>query len=101
MRGSLVFFLLLSVMAVSEARMYQWVNPHTGTVQLSGAPPSWYRGAQEGPRVLVFDQGRVVDDTAIAVNASSPRAPRGGVSGSDRPTAFGSVAAARASSQGR
>ena len=73
MRGILIFFLLLSTMAVSEAQMYQWVNPRTGTVQLSGAPPSWYRGAQEGPRVLVFDQGRVVDDTAISVPARRRR----------------------------
>ena len=73
MRGSLIFFLLLSSTAVSEAQMYQWVNPRTGTVQLSGAPPSWYRGAQGGPRVLVFDQGKVVDDTAIRVPARRRR----------------------------
>lgn len=44
--------------------MYQWVDAQTGTVQLSGTPPSWYRGAQSGPRVFVFENGRLVDDTA-------------------------------------
>lgn len=51
----------------AHARMYQWSHPSSGVVQLSGAPPAWYRGAVEGPRVLVFDNGQLIDDTAIAV----------------------------------
>lgn len=47
------------------ARMYQWVDPQTGATQLSGKPPSWYRGSQEGPRIIVFEKGKVIDDTAI------------------------------------
>jgi hypothetical protein len=69
MRGVLLFLLLLCFAASSEARMYHWVNPRTGTIQLSGAPPSWYRAGQEAPRVLVFDQGKLVDDTAVPVSA--------------------------------
>lgn len=59
---------LLAVLALwagsAAARMYQWVDTQTGTVQLSGSPPSWYRGKQPGPRVFVFDNGQLVDDTA-------------------------------------
>ncbi|MEX2482395.1 MAG: hypothetical protein WD928_16175 [Gammaproteobacteria bacterium] len=48
--------------------MYQWTNPQSGNVQLSGAPPAWYRGIEPAPRVLVFDNGRLIDDTAISVS---------------------------------
>lgn len=61
--------LLLAVSGPATARMYQWVDAQTGTVQLSGSPPSWYRGAQPGPRVFVFDDGRLVDDTGQALPA--------------------------------
>lgn len=47
------------------ARMYQWVDPQTGATQLSGKPPSWYRGSQKGPRIIVIEKGKVIDDTAI------------------------------------
>ncbi len=49
--------------------MYQWINPSSGNTQLSGNPPTWYRSPQSGggPRVLVFERGKVIDDTAIAV----------------------------------
>ncbi len=61
--------LLASATALSAAptRMYQWLSPSTGNTQLSGSPPAWYRGAAGGPRVLVFEDGRLVDDTAVAV----------------------------------
>jgi hypothetical protein len=45
-------------------RMYQWVDPDTGTPYLSGTPPAWYRTGAEGPRVVVWEEGRLVDDTA-------------------------------------
>ena len=51
----------------AAARMYQWVSPATGRVQLSGEPPAWYRAARDGPRVWVFENGSLVDDTAIAL----------------------------------
>lgn len=58
---------LLFCTALVEARMYQWVNPITGSSQLSGKPPTWYRSEKGGPRVLVFDRNKLVDDTAVAV----------------------------------
>ncbi len=61
--------LLLVCSAAASARMYQWADPQTGTVQLSGSPPSWYRGTQPGPRVFVFENGRLIDDTARVVPA--------------------------------
>jgi hypothetical protein len=63
---------LLLVSQPAPARMYQWVIPETGGVQLSGEPPAWYRSGYAGPRVWVYENGRLVDDTAIAV----PRAQR-------------------------
>ena len=56
--------------------MYQWVNPNSGTVQLSGSPPSWYRSEDGGPRVLVFDGGRLIDDTAIETSDEERQALR-------------------------
>jgi hypothetical protein len=51
-----------------HARMYQWVDPDTSTTQLSGKPPYWYRNGELGPRVIVFDNGKVIDDTGIDVS---------------------------------
>jgi hypothetical protein len=48
--------------------MYQWVDPESGTTQLSGKPPAWYRSAEGGPRVFVFNRGKVVDDTGIIIS---------------------------------
>lgn len=53
--------------ANAHARMYQWSNPSSGIVQLSGSPPAWYRSTTQGPRVLVFDNGQLIDDTAVGV----------------------------------
>ena len=50
--------------------MYQWRDPETGTTQLSGKPPSWYRTDEKGPRVIVFDNGKIIDDTAISLGRS-------------------------------
>ncbi len=58
----------LGATAASAERMYQWVDPDTGTTQLSGKPPVWYRSAEAGPRVFVFDKDRVVDDTGIKLS---------------------------------
>ena len=58
---------LLLLATTAEARLYQWTNPQTGSAQLSGAPPSWYRSPAGGPRVLVYDNGQLIDDTAVAI----------------------------------
>ncbi len=56
--------------------MYQWVDGESGNVRLSGEPPSWYRGGERGPRVLVFEDGRLVDDTAIKMPPEQRKAYR-------------------------
>jgi len=78
------FILALGVIltASTEARMYQWTNPESGTVQLAGAPPAWYRSANPGPRVLVFDNGELVDDTAVPVSDEQRVALRSAALGS-------------------
>ena len=61
----ILFFLYTSFV---DARMYQWVEPGVETTQLSGKPPAWYRSTAGGPRVFVFENGRLIDDTAIDVS---------------------------------
>ncbi len=69
-----IIFICLLISSFSlEARMYQWRDPETGTTQFSGKPPSWYRSAERGPRVIVFDGGKVIDDTAIPLGPSQSR----------------------------
>jgi hypothetical protein len=64
----IVFLFLLVCSANTSARMYQWIDPDSGSTQLSGSPPMWYRSAEGGPRVFVFDKSKVVDDTGINVS---------------------------------
>ncbi len=64
--------LLAASSGVQAAKMYQWVDPTTGSVQLAGAPPPWYRSAMQGPRVRVYEHGEVIDDTAYAAPAATP-----------------------------
>lgn len=70
----ILIVLLLLAAGPAAARMYQWVNPASGRTQMSGNPPAWYRAddaATDGkhmPRVLVFENGQLIDDTAIAVS---------------------------------
>lgn len=66
MRLLFIFLLLLSSLA--EARMYQWVEPGVETTQLSGKPPAWYRSSSGGPRIFVFENGRLIDDTGVEVS---------------------------------
>lgn len=66
MRCLVVIFLTLAAFGAS-ARMYQWVSPTSGSVESSGTPPAWYRAEGEGPRIQVFDNGQMVDDTAIVL----------------------------------
>ncbi|MFH0342366.1 MAG: hypothetical protein ACHBNF_09610 [Chromatiales bacterium] len=62
---------ILCVVIPAQARMYQWINPSSGNTQLSGNPPTWYRSPQGGPRVLVYERGKTIDDTAIVVPEST------------------------------
>lgn len=62
--------------SLAETRMYQWVDPVTGTTHLSGRPPAWYRAGDGGPRTFVFEDGRLVDDTARALPEDARRALR-------------------------
>lgn len=64
------FIVLLFFSQFVQARMYQWIDPESGTTQLSGKPPTWYRGVEGGPRVFVFEQGKVVDDTGIEISST-------------------------------
>lgn len=79
---------LLSTLSAgpAQARMYQWVDTQTGTVQLSGAPPAWYRSTQSGPRVFVFENGRLVDDTARELPAEQSALLRATALGASVPT---------------
>ena len=63
---SLTFGMML-ILPVADARMYQWEQPQSGRIQLSGHAPAWYRSAHAGPRVLVFDNGKLIDDTSVNV----------------------------------
>jgi hypothetical protein len=63
-----LFISLILFSSSGHARMYQWVEPDSGTTQLSGKPPAWYRSAEGGPRIFVFERGRIIDDTSIEVS---------------------------------
>lgn len=67
MRTLFLSLTLLCVCCAAEARMYQWFNPATGRAELSGTPPAWYRSGA-GPRVRVYENGNIIDDTSIALS---------------------------------
>jgi len=64
----IIFPILIAVSLNANARMYQWLDSETGSTQLSGKPPVWYRSANGGPRVFVFDNGHLIDDTSVNVS---------------------------------
>ncbi|HIF50150.1 MAG TPA: hypothetical protein EYQ42_01205, partial [Thiotrichaceae bacterium] len=69
MRKTLTLLIsMIMVTSIAEARMYQWTEPGVETTQLSGKPPAWYRSTAGGPRIFVFDNGRLIDDTAVEVS---------------------------------
>jgi len=76
MKQILLLIVLLQFSNIALARMYQWVDPDTGTTQLSGKPPTWYRSEEVGPRVIVYENGRIVDDTGIRLSASESESLR-------------------------
>lgn len=63
----LCFLLMVLAAGAASARMYVWQSPETGSLQASGTPPSWYRSERGGPRIQVFNDGKMLDDTAIAL----------------------------------
>lgn len=73
---SLLFVLLLLAATSASARMYQWHDPDSKSVQFSGVPPAWYRSTEGGPRVRVYDGGKLVDDTYIRLTAQDNRSMR-------------------------
>lgn len=73
---SLLFVLLLLAATSASARMYQWQDPDSKSVQFSGVPPAWYRSTEGGPRVRVYDGGKLVDDTYIRLTAQDNRSMR-------------------------
>lgn len=88
MRYSIVAVVLgLILAAPAAARMYQWVSPGSGRVQLAGSAPAWYRGLTVGPRVLVFENGELIDDTALTVSELQRVELRAAAFGADDPAA--------------
>lgn len=71
-----LFAALFLAPAAAYARLYQWLDPASGIVHMSGAPPAWYRTGRPGPTVEVFENGRLVDDTAIHLTAAQDAAMR-------------------------
>jgi len=74
----LLILLLLLVSTAAGARMYQWQDPTSKSMQFSGVPPAWYRrpGADRLPRVRVFEGGTLVDDTQIRLSAEDDESMR-------------------------
>jgi hypothetical protein len=75
-RTCIVFLMALLMISAVQARMYQWVDPRTRHTQMSGVPPAWYRSGQPGPRVFVFENGQIIDDTLVAVSEDKRQALR-------------------------
>lgn len=63
----LLIVLLVTLVGPASARMYQWIDPVTGSGQMYGKPPAWCRSDWNGPRIRVFDNGTIVDDISILV----------------------------------
>ena len=63
MRGLPLLLLMLSFTA--QAQMYSW--PEGASLKVSTSPPGWYRvdGPVRGPRVVVTQGKRVLDDTGL------------------------------------
>lgn len=76
MNKQLLLLALICLSPLASARMYQWVDPDTGTTQFSGKPPTWYRSGETGPRIVVYDKGRVIDDTGISLSPAEAESLR-------------------------
>ena len=74
----LLFLLLLLLSTAASARMYQWQDPHSKSIQFSGVPPAWYRSAENDPqpRVRVYEGGKLIDDTYIQLSPEDNKSMR-------------------------
>lgn len=72
--------------ADADGRLYAWRAPDSGRDHLSGVAPPWYRDGSEGPRVRVYENGLLVDDTAITVPEATRSALRARALGRAAPT---------------
>ena len=72
----LLFVLLLLLSSAAGARMYQWQDPNSKSIQLSGLPPAWYRSPEGGPRVRVYEGGKLIDDTTIRLSPEDDQSMR-------------------------
>jgi hypothetical protein len=72
----LLLLLLLLVSTAAAARMYQWQDPDSKSIQFSGEPPAWYRSPESGPRVRVYIGGKLVDDTYIQLSPEDDQSMR-------------------------
>jgi hypothetical protein len=72
----LLILLLLLVSTSAAARMYQWQDPDSRSIQFSGVPPAWYRSPGSGPRVRVYEGGQLVDDTYIRLTPEDDKSMR-------------------------
>lgn len=52
----------------ASAQVYCWNDAQTGAKRLSNIPPAWYKSpdTRTTPRVQVFDNGRLIDDTGLS-----------------------------------
>lgn len=72
----LLVLVLVLIATPAAARMYQWQDPQSKSVQFSGIPPAWYRSPEGGPRVRVYDGGKLVDDTSIRLSPEDNQSMR-------------------------
>ena len=72
----LLLLLLLLLSTSAGARMYQWQDPNSKSVQFAGVPPAWYRSSAGGPRVRVYEGGKLIDDTAIRLSSEDDKSMR-------------------------
>ena len=51
----------------ANAQVYRWTDPQTGGTHISNIPPAWYTnpGTRTSPRVAVYENGRMIDDTGL------------------------------------
>ena len=72
----LVLIVGLVLRPSAQARIYQWVEPVTGSLQMAGKPSVWYRSSWDRPRVRVTENGRLIDDPVIEVSQEEMQALR-------------------------
>ena len=83
MKHRLLPFFLLTLSFSTQAEMYSWRDG--ASMKVSNNPPGWYRLERpvRGPRVVVTQGKRIVDDTGLPMDerlslrpSLKPQAPR-------------------------